>query len=165
LSPALAERLLRRNRDGGRLLNLYGPSETIAATMHEVGAADLLRARIPVGRPLAGRDVLVLSDEGKPVPLNQCGEIWIHSLDMADGYAFSPASEQQRFAALPDRASGQAGRYRTGDLGRWLSDGVLDIVGRRDTQVKLNGVRIELEAIEATLMAAPGVRACIAALV
>ncbi len=161
LRPAIAAEVIARGEGRIALVNIYGPSEVVAATFHAVAADDLRRPRIPVGRPIDGRHVRVLGAEGEVLPVGVEGEIWIESLEMPDGYVFGGEGVASGFVQAPDRVAGRPGRYRTGDLGAWTSDGLLDVRGRRDGQVKVRGVRIELGEVESVLMAHPQVARCL----
>jgi len=137
-----------------RLVNLYGPTETIAATWHEV--TDDVHGTVPIGRSIPGRQVLVLDEEDRPCPPGVTGEIVIRSRYVADGYL-----GVRGLAFRPLRAAGAAGRtYRTGDLARRREDGLLEFRGRKDLQVKLAGNRVELTDIEAALAAHDSVLEC-----
>ncbi len=139
------------------MLNAYGPSEaTVVATL-----AESLRAGEPVtiGRPLDHVGAFVLDDRLQPVPAGGIGELYLGGAGLARGYGGSTAATAERFVA------GQAGTrlYRTGDLVRVDASGLLDYRGRRDSQVQIRGVRIELGDIESTLLAHPDVRGVAAA--
>ncbi|MEM9290710.1 MAG: amino acid adenylation domain-containing protein [Acidobacteriota bacterium] len=150
---------------GSRLWNLYGPTETaVWSATGEVTAADGERSAVPVGRPLAGERLAVLDARGEPLPTGARGELWIGGAGLARGYAGRPAITAEAFRPAPsfDSSSVTAGGerlYRSGDLARWLSDGRLEIVGRRDDQVKLRGFRIEPGEIERVLERQPTVAA------
>jgi amino acid adenylation domain-containing protein len=161
LPVRLARQLFDCSGGGMRLLNLYGPSEVIAATAHEVTPGDLRRCRIPIGRPLANRIISIRDADGGLTPLGRVGEIWISTTDMSQGYERAPPAARSRFVELPDWAQGRAGTYRSGDVGRWLSEGRLEIVGRLDNQLKVRGVRIEPEEIEGVLATHAAVQACV----
>lgn len=164
LTPALASEILGRSQAPLDLLNLYGPSEVVAATYHHVTAMDLRRPKIPVGRPIHERTLLVLNNEGEPVPVGIEGDIWVETWDMPQDYAFGAPAVGNGFVRKPDLVRAIKGRYRTGDCGRWLSDGVLELAGRRDNQVKLRGVRIELGEVEAALLRHEHVEQCLVTL-
>ncbi|WP_405690192.1 non-ribosomal peptide synthetase [Streptomyces sp. NBC_00057] len=138
--------------DRKALVNLYGPSETtMTKVFRRLGAEDAAAGTVPVGLPMPGVEVRVLA-AGKPVT-DAIGEIEIRTPFPLSGY-------------LDGRAGGFTGtdRYRTGDLGRLRPDGVLEVLGRRDQQVKVNGVRVELGEVEDVLRRHPGVAdACAAA--
>ncbi|WP_030661550.1 non-ribosomal peptide synthetase [Streptomyces rimosus] len=139
--------------DGKALVNLYGPSETtMTKVFRRLGAEDAEAGTVPAGLPLPGVDIRVLA-AGAPVT-DTIGEIEIHTPFPLGGY-------------LDGRAGGFTGThgYRTGDLGRLRPDGVLEVLGRRDQQVKVNGVRVELGEIEDALRRHPGVRDVCAAAV
>ncbi|MEU9802025.1 non-ribosomal peptide synthetase [Streptomyces sp. NPDC051000] len=138
--------------DAKELVNLYGPSETtMTKVFHRLTAEDAVAETVPVGRPMPGVEVRVLLG-GKPVT-GAIGEVELRTPFPLGGY-------------LDGSAGGfrEGDRFRTGDLGRLREDGVLEVLGRRDQQVKVNGVRIELGEIEDVLRRHPGVRdACAAA--
>lgn len=130
--------------------NVYGPTETTyAATFHRVLPADC-DGPVPLGNPLAGAHVAVCGPDGEPVPPGATGEIVIGGTGVSRGYLGRPDLTAERFS---DTADGR--RYRTGDLGRFRPDGVLEYLGRADGQVKVNGLRIELGEIESVLAAVP----------
>ena len=135
LSADLANEL-RTTLPRVRLVNLYGPTETILATWHDVTGPE--SGAVPIGRAIPGRDVQVLDRAGSPCPPGETGEIVIRSPYTTPGYLGG-------HAPLP------AGPYHTGDLGRLRPDGLLEFVGRRDLQVKVNGIRLELTEVEAVL--------------
>ncbi|MBK3576491.1 amino acid adenylation domain-containing protein [Streptomyces sp. MBT65] len=107
---------------------------------------------IPYGRPLANQTVEVLDDRLRPCPVHVTGRLFIGGRGLADGYWRDTARTAERFM---DREGERL--YDTGDLGRWLPDGNIEILGRADTQVKIRGYRVELGEIEHTLEALPGV--------
>lgn len=146
---------------GPELVNGYGPSEaTIYATTHAVrSAADVPEgaASVPIGRPIVGTRARVLDGDGRLAPLGAAGELCLGGDALAHGYAGRPALTAARFVPDPFAATPGARLYRTGDLARWREDGVLDYLGRTDTQVKVRGYRVEPGEVEAVLRAHPGV--------
>ena len=154
LPGALVERL-RAELPGTALSNIYGPTETIAATWHPVDGT--VGGTTPIGRPIPGRQVLVLDEDDRPCPAGVTGEIVIRSPFVAAGYL---GVEGPAAAFAPVRGLSGSRCYRTGDLGRWRWDGALEYRGRRDFQIKVYGVRLELGEVEAALQAHPSVREC-----
>ncbi|MFD8495120.1 non-ribosomal peptide synthetase [Amycolatopsis sp. NPDC059657] len=142
----LAERLSERHR----VLNVYGPTETtIAATWSDTARGDDVST---IGTPLPGYSVRVLDDNGKPVPANTIGELYIGGDGVALGYRNLPDLTAERFA----RVGGER-FYRTGDLVVARTDGQLEFAGRCDEQVKVRGFRIELAEIEQVAAELPAV--------
>ncbi|WP_437561756.1 amino acid adenylation domain-containing protein [Sorangium sp. So ce542] len=139
----------------GRLLNLYGPSET---TTYSTGATVAADARPTIGRPIDHTQVYVLDARRQPVPVGVAGELYIAGAGVARGYLGRDELTAERFVPCPlDEARG-ARMYRTGDRARWLASGELEYLGRLDHQVKIRGFRIEPAETEAALAAHPDVR-------
>jgi acyl-CoA synthetase (AMP-forming)/AMP-acid ligase II/acyl carrier protein len=147
----LAKALLPRC---SKLWNLYGPTETaVYSAVHCVSDKD---GAVLVGRPIGNTQIYVLDTHDQPVPIGVHGEICIGGAGVARGYFNRPEMTAEKFVADPFR-EGQC-MYRTGDLGRFRPDGVLECLGRIDHQVKVRGFRIELGEIESVLMQYPGIR-------
>ncbi|MEQ4304351.1 amino acid adenylation domain-containing protein [Plantactinospora sp. B6F1] len=151
--------------DDVRLVNVYGPTEVVAATFHVVPAtaAGPPDAVVPIGRPIPGRHLVLLDETGVPCRPGTVGEICIFSPYLADGYHRDARESARRFvpSPLPDRPGVM---YRTGDLGRLRGGApLLEFAGRLDNQVKINGIRLELEEVEASAVGHPQVRECAAA--
>ena len=141
-----------------RLWNLYGPTEAVTySTGARLGRGAATAERVPIGRPLAGNRAALADHRLRPLPIGAIGEIVLGGPALARGYLDRPALTAARF--LPDPSSPAAGGrlYLTGDLARHLSDGKLDVLGRRDHQVKLRGLRVELGEIERLLAEHPAV--------
>src|SRR5258708_8434413 len=113
---------------------------------------------VAIGKPIANTQMYALDGEYEPVPVGVEGEIFIAGVGLARGYWNRPDLTAERFIANQLSAGGGEWMYRTGDGGRWRSDGNLDYLGRFDHQVKLRGFRIELGEIEARLAEHPAVR-------
>jgi amino acid adenylation domain-containing protein len=150
LPPDLGRDLLPLVR---RLWNGYGPTETtVWSSFHKVESID---GPVPIGRPIANTTIHVVDRDMRPVPVGVTGELFIGGSGVTLGYLGRPDLTADRF--LPDPFSAEPGArwYRTGDLGRWRADGVLECLGRSDHQVKVRGYRIELGEIEASLLTHP----------
>lgn len=134
------------------LYNLYGPTETVAATWHHIPRGG--HAAIPIGRAIPGREVLLLDDADAE---RDEGEMVVLSPYVTPGY-LRGGRDHPAFRPVAGRGPGPW--YRTGDLGRRRPDGLLEFRGRRDQQVKIQGHRIELAEVEAVLGAHPSVAEC-----
>ena len=134
-----------------RLLNAYGPTETIiTASTFEVPAG-FEGSKVPVGKPRANRNFYILDKQRKPVAVGVPGELYIGGSALAKGYLGRKELTAERFIANPFVNEVDARMYKTGDRVRFLSDGNLEFLGRVDFQVKIRGFRIELGEIEALL--------------
>ncbi|MFG2892335.1 amino acid adenylation domain-containing protein [Streptomyces sp. NPDC048248] len=149
LDPQLARDLLAT---GGTLWNLYGPTEaTVWATAARINA---VADRVTVGTALSNTRLHVVDEGGREVGPGVTGELWIGGAGVARGYLNRPALTADRF--VPDPFGDATGRlYRTGDLARWSADGMLEVLGRDDHQVKVRGFRIELGEIETCVRSHP----------
>ena len=114
-----------------------------------------------VGRPAALKEVYVLDERMQPLPPGEAGELYLGG-EMARGYLNDPQQTAARFVAHPFSAVAGARLFRSGDRGRWLPGGQLEILGRLDHQVKLRGFRIELGEVETALSRQPGVSQAVA---
>ncbi|MBJ2221755.1 non-ribosomal peptide synthetase, partial [Pseudomonas sp. MF7453] len=140
-----------------RLVHCYGPTETTTyATTYEVHTIADDADSVPVGRPISNTQVYVLDAQQQPVPLGTVGEICIGGEGVAKGYLNRPELTAEKFVQDPFNPG--ALLYRTGDLGRWTADGLLECVGRNDDQVKIRGFRIEPGEIQARLATFAGIQ-------
>jgi amino acid adenylation domain-containing protein len=158
LSWSLAQELLSF---GCTVWNLYGPTETtIWSTLHSPQAGSGAASWVPVGSAIGNTEVHILDGNLERCPVGIAGEIYIGGEGLARGYWNRPDLTAEKF--LPDPYSSTSGMrfYRTGDLGRWRSDGIIEFLGRNDQQVKIRGFRIELGEIEATLRLQPDITDC-----
>ncbi|MDJ0836972.1 MAG: amino acid adenylation domain-containing protein [Acidobacteriota bacterium] len=158
LKPAHTEPWFRLFGDRTRLVNMYGITETcVHVTVHTVSPEE---TGSPIGRAMADQLIYLLDRRGRPTPVGVTGEIHVAGGGLARAYHNRPALTAERFVPNPFPSGEQDGSrlYRSGDLARYLPDGSLVYLGRRDRQVKLRGFRIEPGEIEARLAAQPGVR-------
>lgn len=140
------------------LVNGYGPTEgTTFSACHSIRNLAESASSVPIGRPIANTHIYLLDGEGCCVPPGEEGEIYIGGDGLARGYWNRAALTAESFIESPFEDSSEARLYRTGDLARIGPDGLLEFLGRRDQQVKLQGYRVELGEIEAVLLRHAGV--------
>ncbi|KNB52807.1 non-ribosomal peptide synthetase [Streptomyces caatingaensis] len=137
-------------------VSLGGATEgSIWSIHHPIGEVPADWSSIPYGTPLANQVFHVYNEWLEPCPTGVTGELYIGGTGVAQGYWADPVRTAERFITHP--ATGER-LYRTGDLGRYRPGGTIEILGRTDFQVKINGYRVELGEIEATLLRQEGVR-------
>jgi amino acid adenylation domain-containing protein len=139
-----------------KLVNAYGLTETSDDTNHEIMDRAPQGERVPLGRPINNVLIYVVDEQLQPVPLGAPGEIVFSGVCVGRGYINDPERTQRAFLPDPFRPGQRV--YRSGDYGRGLPDGKLEFLGRRDSQVKISGFRIEIGEIENQLLKLPGVR-------
>lgn len=153
LSPDIYERL-KEAAPQVRLYNCGGPTETtLWNIMHEVRREDIRAGQIPYGKPAWNTQYYILNDLLEIVPLGVAGTIYNSGLGVSRGYTDAGLT-MERYIIHPEL---QLRMYNTGDLGRYRPDGSIDILGRKDLQVKIHGKRIELEEIQHQLRQYPGI--------
>jgi len=137
-----------------RFVNLYGPTEaTIASSYHHVARRpESETEEIPIGKPCAGEELLVLDEQLRPAAAGETGDLFIAGVGLSPGYWRDAEKTAQAFVTHDSRRI-----YKTGDLARVAADGNIYLVGRADTQIKSRGYRIELGEIEAAVHAVRGV--------
>ncbi|HVY47611.1 MAG TPA: non-ribosomal peptide synthetase, partial [Minicystis sp.] len=151
--PADLVARVRAVAPGVAICNLYGPSEdTTYSTFVRLDPG----AHVTIGRPIAGTRAYVLDEDHALVPFGSPGELFLAGAGLARGYLRRPDLTARSF--VPDPWARGERAYRTGDIVRWLPDGHLEFMGRRDHQVKIRGHRVELGEIEAALTAHAAVR-------
>ena len=145
------------------LFNEYGPTEaTVWCSVYKCD--EVIPTRIPIGRPIANTSMLILNEELQPVSVGTPGEIYIAGDGVALGYLDAEHLTSQSFVDCPSIFGMRGKIYKTGDLGRLLPDGNVEFLGRRDDQVKLRGMRIELSEIQTALRRHPAIEDCVVAL-
>jgi amino acid adenylation domain-containing protein len=155
----------RDHAPGTRLINEYGPTETVVGCcVYEMSATDNTQGAVPIGRPINNTEVYLLDSHLQPSPIGVPGELYIGGAGLARGYLHQPHLTAQAFIPHPFSALPGARLYRSGDLARFRPDSSLEFLGRSDQQVKVRGFRIELGEIEAVLLAHEQVREAVVCL-
>ena len=135
-----------------QLVNLYGPTETtLTKLFHFVNVSDKDLRSVPIGKPMPGCAAVVIDAKGRACSPGEVGEILIRTPYRAHGYYNQPQKTAEVFVPNPFNNDPNDIVYRTGDYGRVLPDGNFEFVSRKDHQVKIRGVRIELAEIENVL--------------
>jgi amino acid adenylation domain-containing protein len=140
------------------LNNLYGPSEASIEVTSWRCQRDNASGRVAIGRPIANSQIYVLDREFHPAPVGETGDLYIAGVNLARGYHQEPGLTAAAFLPNPFSATAGSRMYRSGDLARYTSEGVLEYRGRADSQVKIRGYRVELDEVEAALRAHPALR-------
>lgn len=164
LSPAVARVVLETG--ACRVLNHYGPTEatvgvlTFEATIASLDAVRALGAQtVPLGRPLANTQILVLDAHDNEQPVGIPGELWVSGAGVTAGYLHRADLTADAFASFRGRTT-----YRSGDRVRRLANGTIEFLGRADHQVKVRGYRVELGEVEQALRSHAGVESVAAVL-
>lgn len=139
-----------------RLSNFYGPTEnTVVSTAFDI--SDASSQTYPIGRAIPGTRCMVVDTAGQPVAPGGSGELWVAGTGLSQGYLYNEALNQQKFVDVPEH-----GRfYRTGDLVRADKNGNYVFLGRIDKQVKIRGMRVDLEAVNSVLSQHPALTASV----
>ncbi len=133
-----------------RLVNMYGPTEaTIWVTSYDVGDNPGNSTVIPIGKPISNNKVLILDACKKMCPIGIPGDIYISGLNVTRGYYKDEEKTREVFTPYGEKGSII---YRTGDVGKYLSDGTIEYLGRKDGMIKVRGYRIEIGEIENVLL-------------
>ncbi|HEU5231006.1 MAG TPA: amino acid adenylation domain-containing protein [Ktedonobacteraceae bacterium] len=157
VSPDLT-RLFHEILPGRTLTNLYGSSEVGPdASYYDIPPGGPLLQRIPIGHVISNAEIYLLDEQFQLVPIGVTGEIYVGGLVVTRGYLNQPTLTAERFLPNPFSQTPGTRLYKTGDLGRYRTDGILEYLGRSDHQVKVRGNRVELGEIEAVLKQHPAV--------
>ena len=140
-----------------KMFNGYGPTEcTVFTTNYQVKDYEL---DIPIGKPLDNLRLYIVDKQFNRLPLGAAGELWVSGPQVSRGYLNCPEKTAEVYIENPFDSDEQHARiYRTGDIVRYLPDGNIQFVGRKDGQVKIRGFRIELKEVEAVIRQYPGIR-------
>jgi amino acid adenylation domain-containing protein len=159
LPSSIVKNILRRaSCSGMRLYNLYGPTEAAVDVSVHACATDWAKAETPIGRPIWNTELRLLDPWQRSLPNGISGELYILGSNLGQGYINNPDQTANCFVALPDGENA----YRTGDIAYRLANGELVVTGRRDDQVKYNGVRIEMSEISGAMLESGLVREAVA---
>ncbi|HEY8898434.1 MAG TPA: amino acid adenylation domain-containing protein, partial [Niastella sp.] len=137
--------------------NLYGPTEaSVDVSYYATSVTDSI---IPIGRPIWNTQLYIIGSGNALMPIGVPGEICIGGIGLARGYLNLAGQTAEKFIAHPFIKDARI--YRTGDKGRWLSDGNIEYLGRIDNQVKIRGYRIEPGEVEAVIQQSGLVGQCV----
>ncbi len=157
---ALSNKLLARFSQimpNSVLYNLYGTSEVWDATWYDPTTAQEQLSRVPIGRPISNVQAYVLDPLRRLVPLGVAGELCIGGIGLARGYVNLPELTAEKFIPHPFSHSVGARLYRTGDTARYRPDGNIEVLGRTDHQIKIRGIRVEVDEVEMAVNEFPDV--------
>ena len=140
-----------------KMYNGYGPTEcTIFTTNYWVKDYEL---DIPIGKPLDNLKLYIVDKQFNRLPIGAMGELWVTGPQVSRGYLNRPEKTAETYIQNPFSDDPKHSRvYRTGDIVRYLPDGNIQFVGRKDGQVKIRGFRIELKEVEAVIRQFPGIK-------
>jgi len=142
---------------GFKLVNVYGPTETtVLVTDYPV---ERKQQDIPIGRAIDNMRLYIVDPQGHRLPVGAAGELWISGPQVSRGYLNRPEKTAEVYIGNPFTDNEKYARvYRSGDIVRYLPDGNIQFVGRKDGQVKIRGFRIELKEVEAVIRGFPGIK-------
>lgn len=136
-----------------QLVNFYGTTETtMIRCCYLINPNDTSKSKIPIGDPIDATEILILNKDLKPCNSLISGDLYISSKYMTKGYLNNINLTQEKFILFNEGASDEKVLFKTGDLARKLLNGSIELLGRSDRQIKLRGIRVELDEIENTLM-------------
>ena len=145
-----------------QLINGYGPTENTTFTCcYPINNSAQLNQSVPIGRPVTNTQIYILDASMQPVPIGVWGNLYAAGDGLAHGYWQRPELTAVSFISHPFSEEPTARLYKTGDVARYLPDGNVQFLGRRDNQVKIRGFRIELGEIELVLRQFDGVQECV----
>ncbi len=139
------------------IINVYGPTEcTVLSSYYKVNKAIKdNQSSIPIGKPIANYEMYIVNKDGQLCPINEPGELYIAGTGLAAGYLNQPEKTAEAFVPHLFSDNPEKLMYRTGDLVRLLPSGVIEFVGRKDSQIKVRGFRIEIGEIEVVMANQP----------
>ena len=152
---------------GLRLHNHYGSTEMHVVTSYTLDAATAGRTPVPpAGKPIGNVKIYILDEYYNPVPIGVYGELFVSGSSEVLGYIDNEELNSKKLYYHPElsesEGNGNKRLYRSGDIGRWMEDGNIELRGRKDFQVKIRGFRIEPGEIESKILAIENIRECVA---
>ncbi len=157
---SLAKEISDNFDDNIEIFNEYGPTEAVVGCMiYKFSPTTDNNISIPIGRPINNVQIYLLDEYYHPVPQGVIGDLYIAGDGLARGYLNDNHLTREKFVANPFVKGGKM--YKTGDLGRFLPDGNIELTGRKDNQVKIRGHRIELGEIESVIMSHESIAECV----
>lgn len=157
LSIELVDQFFTKFGAETQLHNVYGPTEASIDATYWTCQPNTTHQIAPIGRAIANAQIHILNDDLQPVAAGEAGELHISGAGLARGYLNRPDLTAEKFIPSPFSSEAGARLYKTGDLARYLPDGMVEFLGRIDHQVKVRGFRIELGEIETALSKHPAV--------
>lgn len=154
----LLSSLIERWGENRRIFNSYGPTETTVYCIRTEVKPD--GRKPPIGRPAINTKVYILDRYGNPAPIGAVGELYIGGVGIARGYINRDKLTRELFQPNPFDDEPQSRLYRTGDRARYRPDGTIEFLGRKDGQIKIRGMRVELAEIEQCLIEHENVKTC-----
>lgn len=141
----------------GEIINTYGPTEcTDLASFYRISNQEIEQLKvIPIGKPLNNVEIYIVDQEMNLVPIGITGELCIAGIGLARGYYNAPDLTREKFVEFPKITPKKV--YKTGDMARWMPDGNIEFIGRKDNLTKIRGFRVEVGEIETCLMKHPDV--------
>jgi fengycin family lipopeptide synthetase D/gramicidin S synthase 2/tyrocidine synthetase-2 len=145
-----------------KLHNHYGSSEMHVVTSYTLDASTADRVPIPpAGKPISNTRIYILDDYEKTVPIGVWGELFVSGSSEVLGYIHNSRLTDKKLLNHPSLSDDGKRLYCSGDLGRWLEDGNIELKGRKDDQVKVRGFRVEPGEIESKILSIDTVRECV----
>jgi amino acid adenylation domain-containing protein len=157
--PVTLPNRIRALAEGVQVISMGGATEvSMDSTIYEIGPIDDSWKSIPYGRPMANQTCYVLDRNLNPVPIGVSGELYLGGVGVGWGYFNRPELSAEKFVPHPYAQEPGDRLYRTGDMVVYLPDGNLKLLGRIDHQIKIRGLRIELDEIDVVLRRHPGIK-------
>lgn len=145
-----------------KIVNGYGPTETTVCCTALIYKKDMTHINrfVSIGKPLSNNNIYILDKNMQLTPVSVIGELYVSGAGVGNGYINNPIESDKNY--LDNKLDNNSTKiYRTGDLGKWNSDGTISLIGRKDNQVKISGYRIELSEIDATIIKYPSITKCL----